>query len=168
MELVQAQSHDDLLAARQLFMEYADWLGVDLCFQGFQQELDGLPGDYAPPDGQLLLAAEDDQAVGCVAMRKLGDGICEMKRLYVRPEHRGKGLGRKLAEAIIQEARATGYQKMRLDSLMSLKEAAGLYRSLGFTEISPYRHNPLPDAVFMEIQLRGDNAWPASPLDQSS
>ena len=153
MELVQAQSHDDLLAVRQLFMEYADWLGVDLCFQGFQQELDGLPGDYAPPDGQLLLAVEDDQAVGCVAMRKLGDGICEMKRLYVRPGHRGKGLGRKLAEAIIQEARSTGYQKMRLDSLTSLKEAAGLYRSLGFTEISPYRHNPLPDAVFMEIGL---------------
>ena len=153
MELVQAQSHDDLLAARQLFMEYADWLGVDLCFQGFQQELDGLPGDYAPPDGQLLLAIEDDQAVGCVAMRKLGDGICEMKRLYVRPGHRGKGLGRKLAEAIIQEARGTGYQKMRLDSLTSLKEAAGLYRSLGFIEISPYRYNPLPDAVFMEIEL---------------
>lgn len=86
-------------------------------------------------------------------MRKLGDGICEMKRLYVRPEHRGKGLGRKLAEAIIQEARSTGYQKMRLDSLTSLKEAAGLYRSLGFNEISPYRYNPLPDAVFMEIGL---------------
>ena len=153
MNLVQAQSHDDLLAARQLFIEYADWLGVDLCFQGFQQELDGLPGDYAPPGGQLLLAVEDDQAIGCVAMRKLGDGICEMKRLYVRPGHRGKGLGRKLVEAIIQEARGTGYQRMRLDSLTSLKEAAGLYRSLGFTEISPYRHNPLPDAVFMEIGL---------------
>ena len=153
MDLVPAQSHDDHLVARQLFMEYADWLGVDLCFQGFQQELDGLPGDYAPPDGQLLLAVEDDHAVGCVAMRKLGDGICEMKRLYVRPGHRGKGLGRKLAEAIIQESRATGYQKMRLDSLTSLKEAAGLYRSLGFTEIPPYRYNPLPDAVFMDLGL---------------
>ena len=153
MELIQAQSHDDLLAARQLFMEYADWLGVDLCFQGFQQELDGLPGDYAPLDGPLLLAVEDDQAVGCVAMRKLGDGICEMKRLYVQPGHRGKGLGRKLAEAIIQEARGTGYQTIRLDSLTSLKEAAGLYRSLGFIEISPYRYNPLPDAVFMELGL---------------
>ncbi len=153
MKLVQAQSHDDLLAARQLFVEYTDWLGVDLCFQGFQQELDGLPGDYAPPDGQLLLVIEDDQAVGCVAMRKLGDGICEMKRLYVRPGHRGKGLGRKLAEAIIQEARRSGYQKMRLDSLTSLKEAAGLYRSLGFTEISPYRYNPLPDVIFMELGL---------------
>jgi GNAT superfamily N-acetyltransferase len=153
MDLVPAQSHDDLLAARQLFMEYADWLGVDLCFQGFQQELDGLPGDYAPPDGQLLLAVEDDQAVGCAAMRKLGDGICEMKRLYVRPGHRSKGLGRKLVEAIIQEARGTGYEKMRLDSLTSLKEAAGLYRSLGFTEIPPYRYNPLPDAVFMDLGL---------------
>ena len=143
----------DLLAARNLFVEYAEYLGVDLCFQGFQQELDGLPGDYAPPDGQLLLAIDGDRAVGCVAIRKLGEGICEMKRLYVQPGHRGKGLGRRLAEAIIPEARGNGYEKMRLDSLTSLKEAAGLYRSLGFIEISPYRYNPLPDAVFMELLL---------------
>jgi putative acetyltransferase len=153
MEITPVQSDDHLLAARKLFMEYADRLGVDLCFQGFQQELAGLPGEYGPPNGRLLLAVEDDQPVGCVALRKLGDGICEMKRLYVRLEHRGKGLGRKLAATIIGEARGIGYKKMRLDSLTSLKEAAGLYQSLGFTEIAPYRYNPLPDAVFMEIGL---------------
>jgi putative acetyltransferase len=104
-------------------------------------------------EGRLLLAIEDDQAVGCVALRKLADGICEMKRLYVQPKHQGKGLGRKLAEAIVAEARAIGYKIMRLDSLSSLKEAAGLYRSLGFTEIPPYRYNPLPEAVFLELGL---------------
>ena len=153
MDIIPAQSDDHLLAARQLCLEYADFLGVDLCFQGFQQELDGLPGEYAPPDGLLLLAIEDDEPVGCVAVRDLGDSICEMKRLYLQPGHRGKGLGRKLAEAIIAEARAIGYKKMRLDSLTSLKEAAALYRSLGFVEIAAYRYNPLPDAVFMELVL---------------
>ena len=128
-------------------------LGVDLCFQGFQEELDGLPGAYAPPDGRLLLAIDGDRAAGCVAIMNLGDGICEMKRLYVQPGHRGQGLGRRLAEAVIAEARAIGYRKMRLDSLTSLTEAAALYRSLGFVEISPYRYNPLPDAVFMELLL---------------
>ena len=117
MSIVFVQSDADLLAARNLFLEYADYLGVDLCFQGFQEELDGLPGAYAPPDGRLLLAVEDSEAVGCVAVRKLGDGICEMKRLYVKPAYRGKGLGRGLAEAVIAEARAIGYTKMRLDSL---------------------------------------------------
>ena len=153
MDIIRAQSADHLLAACQLCMEYADALGVDLCFQGFQQELDGLPGEYAPPDGRLLLAIEDEQAVGCAAVRKLDEGICEMKRLYVRPGHRGEGLGRRLAEAIIAEARAIGYKKMRLDSLTSLKEAAALYRSLGFIEIPPYRFNPLPDAIYMELKL---------------
>jgi ribosomal protein S18 acetylase RimI-like enzyme len=153
MSIIPAHSEDHLSAARKLFVEYADWLGVDLCFQDFRQELHELPGAYAPPEGQLLLAVEGDQAVGCVAIRRLGEGICEMKRLYVQPGHRGMGLGRRLAQAIIQEARGIGYKKMRLDSLSSLQEAAGLYRSLGFTEIPPYRYNPLPDAVFMELVL---------------
>ena len=143
----------DILTVRSLFMEFAENLGVDLCFQGFQQELDGLPGDYAPPDGRLLIAIDGDRAAGCVAIRKLGDGICELKRLYVQPGYRGQGLGRRLAEAVIAEARAIGYRKMRLDSLTSLKEAAGLYRSLEFVEIPPYRYNPLPEAVFMEMEL---------------
>ena len=153
MIILPAQSDAHVLAARNLFVEYADYLGVDLCFQGFQEELEGLPGAYAPTDGRLLLAIEDDHPVGCVAVRKLGDGICEMKRLYVKPGHRGKGLGRKLTGSIIAEARAIGYMKMRLDSLTSLKEAAGLYRELGFVEIPPYRFNPLPQAVFMELEL---------------
>ena len=153
MEIVPAQSDSDLLAARNLFVEYAENLGVDLCFQGFQEELDGLPGAYSAPDGRLLLAIDGDRAVGCVAIRKLEDGICEMKRLYVRSAYRGQRLGRRLAEVVIAEARAIGYGKMRLDSLTSLEEAAGLYRSLGFVEIPPYRYNPLPDAVFMELSL---------------
>jgi len=153
MEIVPAHSHTDILAVRSLFVEYAENLGVDLCFQGFQEELAGLPGAYAPPDGRLLLAIDRDRAVGCVAIRNLGEGICEMKRLYVKSTYRGQGLGRRLAEAVIAEARAIGYGRMRLDSLTSLTEAAGLYRSLGFVEISPYRYNPLPDAVFMELLL---------------
>ena len=153
MEIVPAQSDTDLLAARNLFVEYAVNLGVDLCFQGFQEELDGLPGAYSAPDGRLLLVIDGDRAVGCVAIRKLEDGICEMKRLYVRSAYRGQRLGRRLAEVVIAEARAIGYGKMRLDSLTSLEEAAGLYRSLGFVEIPPYRYNPLPDAVFMELSL---------------
>ena len=153
MEIIQAQSAAYLDAARTLFVEYADSLGIDFCFQGFQQELAGLPGAYAPPDGRLLLAVDGDQVAGCVAVRKLDDGIGEMKRLYVQPGHRAKGFGRRLTEAIIQEARDIGYKKMRLDSVASLKEAAVLYRSLGFREIPPYRYNPLPDVVFMELEL---------------
>ena len=153
MIIFPAQADADFITARNLFVQYAENLGVDLCFQGFQEELAGLPGAYALPDGRLLLAIDGDGAAGCVAIRKLGDGICEMKRLYVKPGHRGQGLGRRLAEAVIAEARAIGYRKMRLDSLTSLEEAAGLYRSLGFVEIPPYRYNPLPDAVFMELSL---------------
>ena len=153
IELILAQSEDHLLAARKLFVEYAESLGFDLCFQGFQEELDGLPGAYAPPKGRLFLAFDGNQAVGCAAIRKLEDGFCEMKRLYVRPSHRGEGLGRRLAETVIEEARSMGYERMRLDSLASMKEAVGLYRSLGFSQIPPYRDNPLPDPIFMELML---------------
>lgn len=143
----------DVQAVRRLFLAYADFLGIDLCFQGFEQELADLPGVYAPPDGRLLLAVANDQPVGCVALRKLEEGVCEMKRLYVQPGFRGTGLGRRLAETIVREARDIGYRAMRLDSLLSLKEAAALYRFLGFVEIPPYRYNPLPGAVFMELVL---------------
>jgi len=153
MTIVPTDSAAHILAARELLVEYAEALDVDLCFQDFQQELEGLPGAYSPPDGRLLLAIDGEQPVGCVAVRKLGDGVCEMKRLYVKPAFRSKGLGRKLAEAIIAEARAIGYGKMRLDSLSSLREAAELYRSLGFVAIPPYTYNPLPEAVFLELGL---------------
>ncbi|HUY26471.1 MAG TPA: GNAT family N-acetyltransferase [Candidatus Binataceae bacterium] len=143
----------DIDTARLLFREYATWLGVDLSFQGFEEELAGLPGRYAPPFGRLLLAQRGDDAAGCVALRKLDGCACEMKRMWVRPEFRGRGLGRMLAEAVISEARKIGYARMLLDSLPSLSQALALYRSLGFREIPPYIYNPDPRAVFMRLDF---------------
>jgi len=140
--------------ARELFQEYAQSLGVNLCFQNFEQELAGLPGHYAPPDGRLLLAEYDGQLAGCVALHKWEDGVCEMKRLYLRPSFRGKGLGRAIAEKIIVEARGIGYRRMRLDTIEPLmKDAVEMYRKLGFREIAPYRPNPIAGAMYMEFQL---------------
>jgi putative acetyltransferase len=140
--------------ARELFQEYAQSLGVNLCFQNFEQELAGLPGRYDPPDGRLLLAEYDGQLAGCVALHKWESGICEMKRLYLRPSFRGKGLGRVIAEKIIAEARSIGYLRMRLDTIEPLmKDAVEMYRKLGFREIAPYRPNPIAGAMYMELQL---------------
>lgn len=127
---------------------------MNLCFQNFEQELAGLPGHYVPPDGRLLLAEYEGQLAGCVAMHAWEPGICEMKRLYLRPSFRGKGLGRVLAEAIIAEARNVGYQRMRLDTIEPImKDAVEMYRKLGFREIAPYRPNPIAGAMYMELEL---------------
>jgi len=140
--------------ARGLFEEYAAALGISLCFQNFDKELADLPGAYAPPDGRLFLAFYENKLAGCVGLRKIGDGTCEMKRLYVRPEFRGKRIGRALTEKLITEARALGYAQMRLDTLPAkMDDAIRLYRSLGFREIEPYYHNPVEGALFMELSL---------------
>jgi putative acetyltransferase len=152
---IQVRSSDDVAHARELFKEYETWLGIDLCFQNFEKELAELPGKYAPPDGRLLLAVENGNVAGCVALRKIGEGICEIKRLFLRPAFRGKGLGRQLAERIIRDAREIGYERMRLDTLPpKMNDAIALYRSLGFKGIEPYYDNPVPGAKFMELDLR--------------
>lgn len=138
---------------RRLFRDYAASLDISLDFQDFDTELAGLPGDYQPPAGRLLLAWHEDQAVGCVALRPLEPGVCEMKRLYVTPAARATGLGRRLAERICGEARAASYSCIRLDTLASMSAARRVYQSLGFREIGPYCFNPSPDAVFLELDL---------------
>jgi GNAT superfamily N-acetyltransferase len=147
-------SVEDTQHARDLFREYEAWIEVDLCFQSFEKELTGLPGDYAAPDGRLLLAFEDGRLAGCIALRKLERGVCEMKRLFVRPEFHGKGIGRQLVDAIVRAAREIGYRKMRLDTLPpKMNKAIAIYRSVGFKEIEPYYDNPVPGATFLELVL---------------
>ncbi|HET6854279.1 MAG TPA: GNAT family N-acetyltransferase [Pyrinomonadaceae bacterium] len=154
LRLFQANTQEDIEHARSLFQEYAAGLGISLCFQNFDRELASLPGDYEPPDGRLLLATEDDQLAGCIALRKLGDGVCEMKRLFIRPAYRGKGLGRVLVAAIIDEARQLGYTHMRLDTIPGrMDQAIALYRSIGFVEIAPYYESPIEDAKYMQLEL---------------
>jgi len=145
----------DLAAVADLMRAYAGWIGIDLGFQGFEAELASLPGKYAPPTGALLLArSADGRAVGCVALRALAEaGCCEMKRLYILPEGRGHGLGRRLAEAIIDEARRLGYREMRLDTLPSMQGALAIYRGLGFVEAAPYYQTPIAETVFLWLDL---------------
>ena len=154
---VEAEGEEVLDHVRRLFRayaeEYADSIGATLCFQGFEAELAGLPGRYAPPTGCLILAMEEDLAAGCVAMRDLGDGACEMKRLYVAPEYRGRGLGRALVEEILHRAESTGYLRMMLDTVPDMPEAIALYRTLGFVETAPYWPCPVEHTVYMAKEL---------------
>jgi ribosomal protein S18 acetylase RimI-like enzyme len=168
LRIVPAETEEQLRQAALLFREYAASLGVDLSFQHFEEELASLPGDYAPPEGRLLLAIINDtratmpnRIAGCVALRKIDGEICEMKRLYVRPETRGYGAGRALAEAVIDAARRTGYRSMRLDTLPQMAEAQTLYRALGFYEIPPYRYNPVAGTRYLELQL---HTAPEAPM----
>ena len=204
MKIIHAVTSGDIGRAKALFLEYAASLGFELCFQSFDEELAGLPGEYAPPSGVLLIAVEeavesafgpwgggsaedsgkvpaevsagvsaggsaegsaegfaegsgegfgDGEAMGCVALRRLDTETCEMKRLYVRPPSRGKGIGRTLVETTIGHARRIGYKRMRLDAIRNMTAAVGLYTSMGFEEIAPYRHNPIAGAVYMELSL---------------
>lgn len=154
MTLRPATTDADLGAVRRLFRAYAESLDFDLCFQDFERELDRLPGSYASPAGRIVLAEVDGEPVGVVAVQPLDDdGVCEMKRLYVDPAHRGQGIARALTERLLDVARSIGYSTMRLDTVASMTAARSLYRSLGFTERNAYYDNPLPDVVYMERDL---------------
>ena len=153
IKVIHAESKEEIDHARELVKEYAISLDFDLCYEGFEKELAEFPSKYAPPDGCLLLALNGIQRAGCVALRKIVDGICEMKRLYVRPEFRRKGIGKVLAVTIIEEARNRGYKYMRLDTISSMREAIELYRTLGFKDIEPYCYNPSKSAIYMELTL---------------
>jgi ribosomal protein S18 acetylase RimI-like enzyme len=152
VQIVDGHVDEHVPAVRALFEEYAAALDVDLGFQDFERELAELPGEYVPPAGRLLLALDPEPA-GCVALRPFEPGVCEMKRLYVRPAYRGSGLGRVLAEAIVEAGRAAGYERMRLDTLPSMAAARALYSSLGFVEIEAYRHNPIHGTTYFERNL---------------
>lgn len=148
-----ASSVQEIETARALFLEYEKGLGISLCFQNFAEEVASLPGPYAPPEGRFLLAFVEGRLTGCVALRKIDEGIGEMKRLYVRPEFRGHGLGRKLTESLLAEAKAIGYRAVRLDTLASMTEAQALYVSMGFTDIAAYNDHPVAGTRFMEKRL---------------
>ena len=153
LRIESAETPEFVRLARDLLVEYSESLDVDLCFQGFAEELDRLPGEYARPAGRLLLVFDGEQAVGCGALRPIDDVVCEMKRVYLRASVRGKGAGRMLMGTLIEMAREMGYERMRLDTLPSMTRAMEIYRALGFREIAAYRANPVPGASFLELDL---------------
>lgn len=153
MRIENAEGREYLKTIRTLFREYETSIQVSLCFQGFEEELAGLPGAYARPNGRLLVAFDWDKAAGCGAFRHLEDGVCEMKRLFVRREHQGKAIGAALARTLIEQAKEAGYSRMRLDTMPSMTRAIKMYRELGFKEIPAYRFNPVPDSLFFELRL---------------
>jgi ribosomal protein S18 acetylase RimI-like enzyme len=165
IDIRQADDPAAIEAARGLFREYQEALGVDLGFQGFDAELAGLPGEYATPRGRLLLAYVDGALAGCVALRPLGADACEMKRLYVRPAFRADGVGRRLVERVMNEAGAQGYRRMCLDTLPTMDGAQRLYERLGFTDIPAYRHNPIAGSRFLGLDL-GPNESPRADAEQ--
>ena len=154
IRIIHAETEDHYQRAGELFQQYADSLGFDLEFQGFSQELAMLPGEYAPPKGCILLAESAEEIVGCVALRPLDKLVCEMKRLYVVAGYRNRKIGRALAEAVINQARTCGYERMRLDTLEFMTAAQALYHSLGFRPIKPYRYNPLHNPSYFELNMR--------------
>jgi putative acetyltransferase len=153
IQIVDGHGGDCVPSVRELFREYSDWLGVDLCFQNFETELASLPGKYAPPAGAILLAYVDSTLAGCVAMRPLAPSVCEMKRLWVRESFRGLGLGRRLVKGIEDRARSAGYGHMRLDTLPRMQEAQALYREMGFYEVAAYYATPIQGTVFLEKRI---------------
>lgn len=152
LTIVPADTNERIQQAADLFRQYATMPGIEVCLQSFDEEVKGLPGEYAPPTGRLLLAVQDDdRAVGCVALQKMGGGACEMKRLFVKPEARGQGAGRCLAEAVLVDAAEIGYEKIRLETLpVVMATAVELYRGLGFEEVPPWSENPKPGVLYME------------------
>ena len=153
-EFITAATEEDYREARILLREYEAEIEVDLCFQGFEEELDTLERVYGPPGGVFFLLRQEGRIAGCVALKDLGGGVCEMKRLFLRPGFRGGGLGRRCAERIVRTAREMGYRAMRLDTLPAMHAAIALYRSMGFRQIAQYTENPLEGALFMELRLR--------------
>lgn len=149
-----AETDAEIQTARELFREYETWLGIDLCFQGFEEELAGLPGKYAPPDGRLYIVSTGNEPIGCIALRKFDENVCEMKRLYLRDARRGLGIGNELIEKLIEDARQIGYEKMRLDTFPpKMGKAVKLYESHGFRPVELYYDNPHEGVLFMELDL---------------
>jgi ribosomal protein S18 acetylase RimI-like enzyme len=153
--IIEAVSTVEIKAIKELFIEYSEWMGDCFCFQDFDEELATLPGKYASPEGRLYLLMHDNNYVGCIALRKLEDGVSEMKRLYIKPEHRGAGLGKKLVQLLIEDAKKIGYEKMRLDTIRErMTNAVDIYEKHGFRKIEAYYHNPISDVLYMELDLK--------------